>query len=281
MNKQLRQYFKVGVTLVVSLALLFFGISYLSGRLNSDRTIKVVFDDAQGISPGEIVQMAGKEVGQVDDVELTPDFKAQVTVGIHRRYHIPKGSRFQIRSGLLGNTRRLMVIPNTQPGAGDIPAGETVVGDSSSPFDETLTESKKLMIQGQQLVATLQKTVGDPERQRAIDRTIKNTEKITDDLKQVTAQLPEMKMQLDLLIADLRSTLGSTKHIASGAEGLRPPADCPGARGGQRRPQTGPQPGRDRDGEPFHHQILTPERGRGRFRGGRTDRSGSDHTDRQ
>jgi phospholipid/cholesterol/gamma-HCH transport system substrate-binding protein len=223
MNKQLRQYFKVGVTLVVSLALLFFGISYLRGRLNSDKPINIIFDDAQGISKGEIVQMAGVEIGQVDDVNLVDGNKAQVVVGIHRRYHIPKDSHFQITTGVLGNTRKLTITPNPRA-TGEIKDGETVTGISSSPFDELNATAVK----ANNLLSTLETAIGDPKkRERQIDallrdsnRITQNTAKITEDLKAVTADLPEMKMQIDLAVADLRSTLGSTKRIANGAEGL-------------------------------------------------------------
>jgi len=223
MNKQLRQYFKVGVTLVVSLTLLFFAIYYLAGKLNNDRQIKVIFNDAQGISQGELVQMAGVEIGQVDDVSLVDGNKAQVVVGIHRKYHIPRESLFQITTGVLGNTRKLTIIPNPHA-AGDIKDGDTVTGVSSSPFDELNATAVK----ANELMDTLKTALGDPKkRERQIDallrdsnRITQNTAKITEDLKAVTSNLPEMKMQLDLALADLRSTLGSTKRIASGAEGL-------------------------------------------------------------
>jgi ABC-type transporter Mla subunit MlaD len=40
--------------------------------------VDVIFDDSQGLIPGQNVQIAGAKVGTIDDVVLTPDFKARV-----------------------------------------------------------------------------------------------------------------------------------------------------------------------------------------------------------
>src|SRR5262245_58448214 len=132
MNKQLRQYFKVGLAFVVLATTALVSFLFLRGKLNSDIQVNVLFDDAQGIKQGEVIQMAGVDIGQVDDVSLVHGNKAQVVVGIRRKYHIPKGSRFQITTGVLGNTRKLTIVPNPQA-TGVVKDGDTVTGVSSSP----------------------------------------------------------------------------------------------------------------------------------------------------
>jgi phospholipid/cholesterol/gamma-HCH transport system substrate-binding protein len=44
--------------------------------------VRAIFDNAGFIIPGEDVKVAGVKVGQVDDVEVTPDFKAAVVLRI-------------------------------------------------------------------------------------------------------------------------------------------------------------------------------------------------------
>ena len=238
MNKQTRTNLLVGFTSLLTLVLGIFVFLFLRGKLNNDKVIHVVFSNALGVNPGEWVQMAGVQIGQVDAVRLNAENKAEVDLGIRRQFQIPKGSLFTIRSGVLGNTRKLEVIPAPPPVTGTIAEGDTVVGDSTQPLDETLTESKKLLVQGQELAGQLNTIIADPKRQRNLDRlinnsaditeklnknlsrTLENTTALTENLRRVSEQLPEMKMQVDVLLADLRTTTASGRRAAKSAEGL-------------------------------------------------------------
>ena len=46
----------------------------------------VVFDDARGLIPGQLVKVAGAKAGTISDVSLTPDFKARVSAEIDGRF---------------------------------------------------------------------------------------------------------------------------------------------------------------------------------------------------
>ncbi|MDX1931004.1 MAG: MlaD family protein [Capsulimonadales bacterium] len=245
MNKQTIQNLLVGITALVSIAALIFVILFLRGKLNNDKIIKVVFTDVMGVKPGQEVGMAGVQIGQIDAIRLTPDHRAELTLGIRRQFDIPRGSRFLITTKVLGNTGNVEVIPPAQPTGGPIAEGETVKGESRRPVDfaleesaKTLAESRALIRQGQELVATLNAFVGDPRRQRnldrliassanlterlntRLDRTLANTTVLTENLRRLSEQLPEIKMQVDVLLADLRATSASGKRAAQGVEGL-------------------------------------------------------------
>jgi phospholipid/cholesterol/gamma-HCH transport system substrate-binding protein len=227
MRNQTQQGILVGFFFLLALAISFGAYLFLRGRLGGDKRITVVFADARGIKEGEPIQMSGVDIGQVESVDLRPsDNQAAVVVRIRQERRIPVGSRFHIKSGLLGNSRVLSVEPN-QNGGGEIKDGDVVVGDSDAPLDETLAETKKLVIQGQELVKSfqtisghLETITGNRRNMRSLETTLANTAAITENLKEVTAQLPQLKGQVDLLIADLRGTLGSGRRIARGAEGL-------------------------------------------------------------
>jgi ABC-type transporter Mla subunit MlaD len=54
----------------------------VSGQEDDAYRVRAIFDNAGFVIPGEDVKVAGVKVGQVDDVEVTPDFKAAVVLRI-------------------------------------------------------------------------------------------------------------------------------------------------------------------------------------------------------
>jgi phospholipid/cholesterol/gamma-HCH transport system substrate-binding protein len=66
------------VLIVAALVALF----VVTGREDDAYRVRAIFDNAGFIIPGEDVKVAGVKVGQIDDVEVTPDFKAAVVLRI-------------------------------------------------------------------------------------------------------------------------------------------------------------------------------------------------------
>lgn len=231
MNKQFWHYFKVGATFAAALAVLAVGFSLLKGQLNSDRHVNILYDDAKGIKKGEIIQMAGVDIGQVDDVTLTPDSKrALVRVGVRKTTKIPEGSRFVIRSGVLGNSHVLTVEPNYKATT-DIADEAHVEGESASGLDTALAESQKLIQQSQKLVASFQKTAGafeklttDPQTQKNLRNSLRNIEETTRQLPLLQRQLGQeaasLSGQANQLLAGLQSTKKSVDKIAENSVAL-------------------------------------------------------------
>jgi virulence factor Mce-like protein len=48
--------------------------------------VDVVFDDARGLIPGQLVQIAGAQVGHIEDVSVTPDRKARIHMRVDARF---------------------------------------------------------------------------------------------------------------------------------------------------------------------------------------------------
>ena len=57
-------------------------ILLLAGGREAGYRVDVVFDTAKGIVPGQLVKVAGTRVGTVDDVNLTPDRRARLSLSI-------------------------------------------------------------------------------------------------------------------------------------------------------------------------------------------------------
>jgi virulence factor Mce-like protein len=63
-----------------------------------DYRVDVIFDDSQGLIPGQNVQIAGAKVGTIKDVVLTPDYKARIQMKVDGEFGpFKKDARCTIR----------------------------------------------------------------------------------------------------------------------------------------------------------------------------------------
>ena len=83
MSRRLLVALAVAATIVGGIVLL------ASGRGGGDPSgyrVDVVFDNARGLIPGQLVEVAGGRVGKVDEVSVTEDFKARISLVVDERF---------------------------------------------------------------------------------------------------------------------------------------------------------------------------------------------------
>jgi ABC-type transporter Mla subunit MlaD len=61
-------------------------VSSSSSSRSSTARFDVIFDDARGLVGGQLVKIAGARAGEIDNVVLTPDFKARIEATVDRRF---------------------------------------------------------------------------------------------------------------------------------------------------------------------------------------------------
>jgi len=223
MNTQASYYLKVGLFTLIALCGTVGIFLFLYGSLTHGKTFTVVFDDAHGIKDKEIVRMAGVDIGQVGDVHLTPDNKAQMSVAVNKGVRIPLGSRFTISNSILGNQSILVIVPSDSPQ--DLPDGATVTGDSSDPISQAMTGAgqvlqtvQQTLLKSQVLVQKLTDSaslLSDPKRVAKIDAMLNN-------LDASTAGLPRMEMKVE---RELDSVGAQTNQLLAGMNQTRATAD--------------------------------------------------------
>lgn len=99
----------IGLTILISIALLVFGINYLKGInfFNSNRTFYSYYDDVQGLVPGSLVKTQGKQVGVVQDVYFDPETQSHLIAVIsisESSLRIPANSEAKLIPELLGTS---------------------------------------------------------------------------------------------------------------------------------------------------------------------------------
>ena len=100
----------------------------LLGNGGGDRTYKVRFQNAAQLVKGNLVQVSGRPVGDVRDIRLTDDGRADVEIRINdEAYALREGTRATIRaaslSGVANRYIDLHLAPSTAP---EIPEGGTI-----------------------------------------------------------------------------------------------------------------------------------------------------------
>lgn len=103
-NKEL----KIGITVIVAIALLLFGINFLKGinYFNTNRTFYTSYGNVQELVPGSVIKFRGKQIGVVQDVRLNEAQDRLITVlSIDEAdLRIPKDSKARLASSFLGTS---------------------------------------------------------------------------------------------------------------------------------------------------------------------------------
>lgn len=101
-----------------------------------------IFDDAQGVTAGAQVWLAGVKIGQVSEVKLVGG-KAQVGMAIEEGTPVPAGVKAVLPTSLIGiGDRQIMLVGGT---SGAQSPAEPIPGAIQSPLESFLPDSKGTM----------------------------------------------------------------------------------------------------------------------------------------
>lgn len=103
---------KVGITVLVGIALFLAVWAFLSHFSFHRYLLRVRFDDVKGLLTQSPVRMNGVKIGEVSRIDLQPgDLKPVVTLAIDQDRRIPARSRIRITSGLLISNPQVEIVP--------------------------------------------------------------------------------------------------------------------------------------------------------------------------
>jgi phospholipid/cholesterol/gamma-HCH transport system substrate-binding protein len=150
--------------------------------------LKAKFSSVEGLAAGSQVQIAGIRVGQVKRIRLDRETgKALVLLEISDAYRnsIPEDSRIIIRTrGLLGE--KYVGIEPGKPNARKLEPGQEIRLVYEPTDTEKIFETVSLVAQDlQQLTRQARKQIVDEKGAQRIDNIIKNTEAISQNLREV------------------------------------------------------------------------------------------------
>ena len=216
--KYITKEVKIALVAVAGIIILFFGMQFLKGLtiFSTDDSYYARFNDVSGLSASSPVYANGYRVGVVQRIEYDysrPDNIVAV-IGLDNQLSLPKGTRAEISSDLLGNVKlELKFGPNPI----DLMAkGDTIEGGTASGLmgraAQMIPQIEVMLPKLDSILASLNALMQDP----AIKNSLHNVDDITANLSTTSKELNALSAQLN---HQMPSMLAKTNGILTNVEG--------------------------------------------------------------
>ena len=220
---------KIAITVIISLAFLFWGIEYLKG-INLFTPVNfyyVHFDNVDGLTDSAPVTINGYQVGQVR--EIIYDYETgnlRVLLSMDKQLRIPVKSAAVITSDVLGTAQiELELSDNTafyEVGAEIEGKSESGLMDNVS--NELLPSVAAIMPKIDSVLTNLNKVVANPALTRSLDRLDNITANLEKSSRQLTVMLGQsvpgivgnvdgITKNINAMTADLKEVSASLKEL--------------------------------------------------------------------
>jgi phospholipid/cholesterol/gamma-HCH transport system substrate-binding protein len=190
---------KIALVSIVGIVVLFFGLQFLKGLsvFANDNSYFVAFSDATGLSESAPVYANGYRVGVVKSLnyDYNPQGDIIAEVGLDKQMRIPRGSKAELASDLLGNIKINLLLS-------DNPLDMLAVGDTLSGGAEmglmkkvaTMVPAIEQMLPKlDSIMSSLNMLLADP----ALRNTLHNVEGMTANLDATSRDLRTLSASLN------------------------------------------------------------------------------------
>lgn len=187
----MKREIKIGLTGVVALVILFFGMNFLKGMkvFSGSDKYYIVFPDAKGLSRSSTVYADGFNIGIVSDVryDYNRPGKVLVEISVKRDVKLPHKTVAVLDEAMLGGcTLNLTMGPN--PADRYFP-GDTLIGSASdglmASIAGTMPQVEAVLSHVDSLILKLNALANDPN----LPQIVQNAELITANLNESSRQL--------------------------------------------------------------------------------------------
>ncbi len=217
---------QIALVALVAIVVLFFGMQFLKGLsiFSSDDSYFVKFDDISGLSVSSPVYANGYRVGVVEDIiynyEKTDDIVA--VMGLDKKLRLPRGTRAEIASDLLGNVKVELRIGDASQGL--LAKGDTILGGQQegamAKAANMIPQIEKMLPKLDSILASVNTLLADP----AIASSLHNVDDITAQLNTTAAQLQQMTValnrQMPTVMQHANATLANTQTLTKNLSDL-------------------------------------------------------------
>lgn len=197
------KYVKLGFLVVVSMVILFWGLSYLKGNdvFKQSNYYYVVYERIDGLLESNKVTMNGYQIGQVKKIDFEPSKSGRLVVKlmIDASFQIPVNSIAQIISSDIMGTRSIKMVLSDEKSF--YASNDTIPGAIESDLKEQVSmQVLPIKNKAEQLLSTLDSAItvltvifNEDARENLsesfanINRAIENTQKITSDLQEIVS----------------------------------------------------------------------------------------------
>lgn len=200
----------IGLCVILTLVILFFGIEFLKGvnLFKSTNYYYATFTNVEGLAESAPVTLNGYKIGLVRSIDYEYDNPGHIKVGISLNHDlkIPKGSQVNMTTDLLGTASLSLKLGKGSDyyAVGSVIPGETPAGMMENISKEVLPSVTALIPKVDSLLSAVTVIATDPAIASSLDR-----------LDRVMANLETSTRQLSATMAALQPVVTNTQSIST------------------------------------------------------------------
>lgn len=217
--KKFSKEIQIALVAIAGLLVLYFGLHFLKGMtlFSGDNKYYVKFKDVSGLSVASPIFANGYRVGVVEDIMFDYQNTGEIVaaIDVDTELSVPKGSRAEIATDLMGNVKVLLVLGNAADGMvapGDTITGSQQVGAMGKAAD-MIPAVQQMLPKLDSILASVNTLLADP----AIANSLHNVDQITADLTRTSHDLSlltaQLNRQMPQMLQNADGVLANTNQI--------------------------------------------------------------------
>ena len=217
--KKFSKEIQIALVAIAGLLVLYFGLHFLKGMtlFSGDNKYYVKFKDVSGLSVASPIFANGYRVGVVEEIMFDYQNTGEIVAAINvdTELGVPKGSRAEIATDLMGNVKVLLVLGNAADGIvapGDTITGSQQVGAMGKAAD-MIPAVQQMLPKLDSILASVNTLLADP----AIANSLHNVDQITADLTRTSHDLSlltaQLNRQMPQMLQNADGVLANTNQI--------------------------------------------------------------------
>lgn len=216
MKKLAKKEISIGISVILAIVVLVFGIEYLKG-INLFRPANfyiAYYDNVNGLDISAPVKVNGYKVGQVREINFNYEKpgKTEVVLALNKNLHLPEDSQAIISSSLMGEAFIEINVgrsANLIPVGGEVATSE-VPGLLSGLSDNIMPKVTETLTIVDSLLLSLNSVAGDP----ALKGAVGNLEKISDNVLLASTGLNSfVNNQVPTLMGNANGVVRNFNHV--------------------------------------------------------------------
>lgn len=222
MSKLFTKEVKIGLSVLVAIAILIFGINYLKGIniFKAANFYYINYQNVNGLTISAPVVLNGFKVGQVREMDYDYEHPGNVIVeiSVDKYLHLPEGTQALVSSDILGTASIVLELgksPNILE-IGSTIQGSVKPGMMDAVSNELMPSISKIFPKIDTLLTSVNAVVSDPALRTAVQRL----DAITADLQRTTQNLSRMSAQLPAMTAKVTPILTDVKSITTNVDSI-------------------------------------------------------------
>ena len=217
--KKFSKEIQIALVAIAGLLVLYFGLHFLKGMtlFSGDNKYYVKFKDVSGLSVASPLFANGYRVGVVEEIMFDYQNTGEIVaaIDVDTELSVPKGSRAEIATDLMGNVKVLLVLGNAADGMvapGDTITGSQQVGAMGKAAD-MIPAVQQMLPKLDSILASVNTLLADP----AIANSLHNVDQITADLTRTSHDLSlltaQLNRQMPQMLQNADGVLANTNQI--------------------------------------------------------------------